>query len=124
MRARMAIQVKDRLLGKASELILANVMVEWTRIVAFVDAGAAGSEISVVVYDDRGHARPEVCCDPDPRAILDELRAVMTNGEGPWLACVIQLDADGEDVQLHAEFEYRDARRWKRGRVIEAFRPH
>jgi hypothetical protein len=123
---------KDALLQQISELILENEKTTpegWSRIVVMAEFGPGMSAISGYVFDQDGTASTALPRKPDPQDAIEALRTEMTEpGKEPWVACLIQLDAKDEDVELNAEFEYDDVNRWhitagNREEILAKLRP-
>ena len=123
---------KNRHLRRISQLILQNEKTTpdgWSRIVVMAEFGPGMSAISGYVFDQEGTATTALPRKPSPRGAIEALRAEMTEpGKEPWVACLIQLDAKEDDVEVNAEFEYDDMNRWhitagNREEILAKLRP-
>jgi len=125
---------KDELLHKASELLLGDERLtpaDWVRLVVFARISDTQRGVDALVYTaDRKHESLSPST-PQARDVLVQLRQQMAN-EDPqkrkWVVAMLQFDAQGDDVEMDARFEYDNIDRWDitpstMKQVVEEFRP-
>jgi hypothetical protein len=125
---------KDELLHKASELLLGDERLtpaDWVRLVVFARISDTQRGVDALVYTaDRKHKSLSPST-PQARDVLVQLRQQMAN-EDPqkrkWVVAMLQFDAQGDDVEMDARFEYDNIDRWDitpstMKQVVEEFRP-
>jgi hypothetical protein len=125
---------KDELLHKASELLLGDERLtpaDWVRLVVFARISDTQRGVDALVYTaDRKHTSLSPST-PQARDVLVQLRQQMAN-EDPqkrkWVVAMLQFDAQGDDVEMDARFEYDNIDRWDitpstMKQVVEEFRP-